>query len=167
MTALITKHRVAFVALIAAALTVMASLAAAQQFSAGNGLVNESAYALQREQWKKGADLAMKALRSGELSPENTPAAYNNLCIGLTRTGKFDDAMAACTKAITMKPRQWAFYNNRANIYFHQAEFDRALAEYYKAMTFSPGDSVLMQNIALTLKVRRDRTARPSGKRLS
>jgi Flp pilus assembly protein TadD len=132
--------------------------AGAQVFTRGNGLVNESAYALDRENWRQGAALAQEALRSGELMPSNVPAAYNNLCIGLTGQGKFDEAMAACDKAIELKPRQWSFYNNRGNIYFYRSEFDRALAEYYKAMTFSPGDEVLLQNIALSLKVRKNRT---------
>ncbi|MSQ87192.1 MAG: hypothetical protein EXR10_10230 [Alphaproteobacteria bacterium] len=139
----------------AALLTLAAVTASAQIFSRGNGLVNESAYALDRDNWRQGTSLAQEALRSGELMPSNVPAAYNNLCIGLTGMGKFDDAMEACNKAIALKPRQWSFYNNRGNIYFYRSEFDRALAEYYKAMTFSPGDDVLLQNIALSLKVRK------------
>lgn len=131
--------------------------AASQMFSRGNGLVNESAYALDREDWDRGMQLAKDALRSGELMPGNVPAAYNNYCIGLTGLGKYDEAMTACNKAIEMKPRSWAFYNNRANIHFYRSEFDRALAEYYKAMTFSPGDDVLLTNIALTLRVRTQR----------
>jgi Flp pilus assembly protein TadD len=141
----------------AAAVMLTAVTASAQMFSRGNGLVNESAYALDRENWRQGAALAQEALRSGELMPSNVPAAYNNLCIGLTGLGKFDEAMTACNKAIELKPRQWSFYNNRGNIHFYRSEFDRALAEYYKAMTFSPGDEVLLQNIALSLKVRKGR----------
>jgi Flp pilus assembly protein TadD len=144
--------------LVAALVAFGAFSAGAQVFTRGNGLVNESAYALDRENWRQGAALAQEALRSGELMPSNVPAAYNNLCIGLTGQGKFDEAMAACDKAIELKPRQWSFYNNRGNIYFYRSEFDRALAEYYKAMTFSPGDEVLLQNIALSLKVRKNRT---------
>ncbi len=142
---------------IAAAFTVATFAASAQMFSRGNGLVNESAYALDRKNWRQGVELAQEAMRSGELMPSNTPAAYNNLCIGLTGLGKFDEAMDACDSAIKLKPRQWSFYNNRGNIYFYRSEFDRALAEYYKALTFSPGDDVLLQNIALSLKVRKGR----------
>lgn len=131
--------------------------ASAQMFSRGNGLVNESAHALDRENWSQGTAFAREALRSGELMPGNVPAAYNNLCIGLTGLGKLDEAMEACNKAIAMKPRLWSFYNNRGNIYFYRGEFDRALAEYYKAMTFSPGDDVLLQNIVLSLRVRKTR----------
>ncbi len=142
-----------------AAIAAMAALSAsAQMFTRGNGLVNESAYALDRKNWSLGTSLAREALRSGELMPSNLPAAYNNLCIGLTGMGKFDDAMEACNKAIELKPRQWSFYNNRGNIYFYRSEFDRALAEYYKALTFSPSDDVLLKNIALSLKVRKNRT---------
>jgi tetratricopeptide (TPR) repeat protein len=144
-----------------AALAVIA--ATAQMFSRGNGLVNDAAYALDREDWDRGVALAREALRSGELMPSNVPAAYNNYCIGLTGVGKYDEAMAACNKAIEMRPRQWSFYNNRANIYFYLGQFDRALAEYYKAMTFSPGDDVLLQNIALTLRVRKIRNQGTPG----
>ena len=134
---------------------VLAATASAQMFSRGNGLVNDAAYALDRKQWDKGVSLVQEAFKSGELMPTNVPAAYNNLCIGLTGMRKFDDAIAACDKAVAMKPRQWSFYNNRANIFFYLGQYDRALAEYYKAMTFSPGDNVLMSNIGLTLKQRR------------
>jgi tetratricopeptide (TPR) repeat protein len=158
-------HRLALLACAAVLTATTITTASAQGFLPGNGLVNESAYALERENWRKGADLAQKALRSGELLPENLPSAYNNLCIGLSRLGKLDDAMEACNKAVNLRPRQWSFYNNRANIYFFQAQFDRALAEYYKAMTFSPGDDILLQNIALTLKARREKTR--SNRRMS
>lgn len=152
-----TAQRTLLVCLVTA--LVMTSLAAtAQMFSRGNGLVNESAYALDRKNWNQGVNLAREALRSGELMPSNLPAAYNNLCIGLTGMGKFDDAMEACNKAIELRPRQWSFYNNRGNIHYYRGEFDRALAEYYKALTFSPNDDVLLQNIALSLKVRKSRT---------
>ena len=131
--------------------------AAAQAFSRGNALVNESAYAIDREQWRQGVDLANEALRSNELLFENIPAAYNNLCIALTGLREFDNAIGACNKAVDMRPRQWSFYNNRANIFFYLGQYDRALAEYYKAMTFNSGGHVLMNNIGLTLQYRKSR----------
>ena len=127
----------------------------AQMFSHGNGLVNESAYALDRSKWDKGVSLAREALRSGELTPNNVPAALNNLCIGLTGQGHYDEAMETCDKAISKRPREWSFYNNRANIHFYRAQYDRALSDYYKALTFSPGDDVLITNISLTLNTRK------------
>lgn len=127
----------------------------AQNFSRGNGLVNEAAHALDRNKWDRGVSLARQALRSGELTPNNVPAALNNLCIGLTGQGKYDEAMENCDKAISRKPREWSFYNNRANIHFYRAQYDRALADYYKALTFSPGDDVLITNISLTLSTRK------------
>ncbi|MCB2108652.1 MAG: tetratricopeptide repeat protein [Rhodobacteraceae bacterium] len=142
--------------------------ASAQMFSRGNGLVNESAYALDRKDWDRGMILARDALKSGELMPGNLPAAYNNYCIGLTGLSRYDEALEACNKAISLRPRQWSFYNNRGNIYYFLGQYDRALAEYYKAMTFSPGDDVLLQNIALTLRVRKNRNpAAPASERTS
>jgi Flp pilus assembly protein TadD len=157
-----TKHQIMLAASVVAVL--VAGPATSQMFSRGNGMVNDSAYALDREDWDRGATLAKEALRSGELMPTNIPAAYNNYCIGLTGMAKYDEAMEACNKAIQLRPRQWSFYNNRANIHFYLGQFDRALAEYYKAMTFSPGDDVLLQNIALTLRVRKIRNqSQPGG----
>ncbi len=157
-----TKRQIMFAASVVAVL--VAGPATSQMFSRGNGMVNDSAYALDREDWDRGAALAKEALRSGELMPTNIPAAYNNYCIGLTGMAKYDEAMEACNKAIQLRPRQWSFYNNRANIHFYLGQFDRALAEYYKAMTFSPGDDVLLQNIALALRVRKIRNqSQPGG----
>lgn len=132
----------------------------AQSFTRGNGLVNEAAHALDRDKWDKGVALARQALRSGELSPNNLPAALNNLCIGLTGQGHYEEALETCNKAIGRKPRQWSFYNNRANIHFYQEKYDRALSDYYKALTFSPGDDVLITNISLTLRTRKKAAAR-------
>ena len=135
----------------------------AQMFSRGNGLVNESAHALDRGKWDKGVSLARQALRSGELTPRNVPAALNNLCIGLTGQGFYDEALDTCNKAIEKRPREWSFYNNRANIHFYRAQYDRALSDYYKALTFSPGDDVLITNISLTLRTRK-RAAEAMGR---
>ena len=137
----------------------------AQMFSPGNGWVNDAAYALDRKQWDKGTELAARALQSGDVSPDNLPAAYNNYCIGLTGQRKFDAAIAACNKAVELRPREWRFYNNRANIYFYLNQFDRALAEYYKAMTFNPSGNVLMSNIGISLKQRRVFGNGPGGAR--
>mgnify|MGYP006442660495 FL=1 len=124
-------------------------------FGPGNGLVNDAAHALDREKWDKGVGLARQALRSGSLTPTNVPAALNNLCIGLTGQGHYDEALETCNRAIGKKPREWSFYNNRANIHFYQEKYDRALSDYYKALTFSPGDDVLITNISLTLRTRK------------
>lgn len=140
---------------LATACMMTATSAQAQMFSRGNGLVNESAHALDRGKWDKGVTLARQALRSGELSPNNMPAALNNLCIGLTGQGQYDEALETCNRAIDKRPREWSFYNNRANIHFYRAQYNQALSDYYKALTFSPGDTVLITNISLTLRNRK------------
>lgn len=143
--------------IVAAALIAISAVTSSQAniFSVSNGLVNESAHALDLEKWNKGVGLARQALRSGGLTPKNIAAALNNLCIGLTGQGHFAEAIEACNKAINKRPREWSFYNNRANIHFYQQKYDRALSDYYKALTFSPGDDVLITNISLTLRTRK------------
>ena len=148
--------------LLLAGSTLGSHTAGAQAFSRGNALVNQSAYAADMERWSEAVNLANEALRSGEVMLENLPALYNNLCIGLTGLRRFEDAIAACDKALELKPREWKFYNNRANIYFYLGQFSRALAEYYKAVTFNPANSVLMSNIGLTLQYRKERAEKSS-----
>lgn len=140
---------------LATACVMTVTSAQAQMFSRGNGLVNEAAHALDRGKWDKGVTLARQALRSGELSPNNMPAALNNLCIGLTGQGQYDEALDTCNRAISKRPREWSFYNNRANIHFYREQYNQALSDYYKALTFSPGDDVLITNISLTLRNRK------------
>jgi Flp pilus assembly protein TadD len=157
MAAHITFRRAAAFFVIVAG-TISTASSDAQDFTRGNGLVNESASAIDREQFREGVNLAEQALRSGEVVLDSMPALYNNLCIGLTGLRRFDEAIAACDKALGMSPREWAFYNNRANIFFYLGQFDKALAEYYKALTFNPAGGVLMNNISLTLEYRKTRT---------
>jgi len=147
------KHIIALAASVS--LLGLTGAASAQQFGQANGLVNEAAHALDRGHWSKGMGLAQKALKSGSLTPQNVPAAYNNLCIGLNGLGRFDEAMEACNKAIDLRPREWSFYNNRGNIHFYRQFYGQALSDYYKALTFSPGDDVLLGNISLALRSRK------------
>ncbi|MGZ6213152.1 MAG: tetratricopeptide repeat protein [Candidatus Binataceae bacterium] len=127
---------------------------AAQDFNRASALINDAAVELDRGHFSEGLKLAEEALRSGAVSADNYAGLYNNLCIGLTGLERFNEALDYCNRALALSPRAWAFYNNRANIYFHQGQYDRALAEYYKAMTFSDGTSILMKNINLTLRKR-------------
>jgi len=140
--------------------TFLVPQSSAQMFSRGNGLVNDSAHALDRGKWDKGVTLARQALKSGELMPQNFAAALNNLCIGLTGQGQYDEALDTCNRAIDRRPREWSFYNNRANIFFYRTDYDRALSDYYRALTFSPGDDVLITNISLTLRTRKQAAER-------
>ena len=138
-------------------LAVTAALGApvsAQQFNRANSLINDSAFELDHGHFRDGVALAEEALRSGGVSADNYAGLYNTLCIGLTGLQRFNEALDYCNRALELNPRSWVFYNNRANIFFHQGQYDRALAEYYKAMTFASGTSILMKNINLPLRRR-------------
>lgn len=164
---MIVRHLTRIITSIALAATFWAGDAAAQPVGIGSGftiggassLVNESARAVERRDWEAAVRLADEALHDSSImmSPKGPPAAYNNLCIGYIGLAKFNEAIAACDKAVELDPRRWSFYNNRANIYFHLGQFDRALAEYYKAMAFNTSSRVLIYNIGITLDKRRRR----------
>jgi len=124
--------------------------ASAQFFSEANGLVTESAYALQQNNWGRAVKLAKDAIRSGDLTAASYAAAYNNLCVGYTGLKDFEAAVPACDKAVKIGSSQWSFYNNRGNLNFHMGKYELALTDYTKAAELNPGDATVIQNIQLT-----------------
>lgn len=120
--------------------------------------INDAAYALEKRDWERGVNLSRSALQS-TLSSGAFPLVNNNMCIGLTFLQQTDEAMDYCNKAIEGRPRQWQFYNNRAIAHFYQGDYDRSLADYYMALMFGRGQTLLLENIHLTLKARK--TAAP------
>ncbi len=63
---------------------------------------------------------------------------YNNRANLLLGRGQFNEALAACQKAIRLDPTfTWA-YNNRGIAYFGKRDFDRALADYDRATQLDP-----------------------------
>jgi len=121
--------------------------------------VNDAALALDKRNWQKGVDLARSVLNSSSVATESVPLVYNNMCIGLTFMQQSEEAMGYCDKAVEGRPRQWQFYNNRAIAHFYLGDYDRSLADYYMAMMFGRGQTLLLENIHLTLKARK--TAAP------
>lgn len=156
---------------IAAAVLIAAGSSAAQGLdtSPASGWVNEGARAVDRGDFVKGYQLSKKALDSKELSPKNTAAALNNLCIALTGLKRTGEAMEACNHAIRLEPGRWSFYNNRANVYFWMGEMDRAMTEYTKALSIRPEEEILQNNIAIIVRAqveqrRKNRAAQtPAG----
>jgi len=128
---------------------------AAQSLKTGPGLVAEAAYAVRKEKWRLGADLARDAIRTRVLNADDMAGAYNNLCIALTGLKEYAEAIEACDNALVYQPRQWETHNNRGNVYYLMGLHDKALASYYKAMELKPGHAVLRANIARVLRQRK------------
>lgn len=147
---------------IVAAMLIVASSAQAQGLdtSPAMGWVNDGAHALERGDFVKGYDLSKRAIDSKELSPKNTAAALNNLCIALTGLKRTGEAMAACDRAIRLEPGRWSFYNNRANVFYWMGEYERALGEYTKALSIRPDEDILQNNIAIIVRAQLDQRRR-------
>ena len=87
--------------------------------------------------------------------------ALNGYCVALTRTGRLDDALAACGKAIDLLPNRWTAYNSRGTVELLAGRLDLALGDYERALDRAPNDSIealVGNNIAL---VEARRNARP------
>jgi tetratricopeptide (TPR) repeat protein len=53
--------------------------------------------------------------------------------------GKYDEAIADYTKAISLDPNDATAYTNRGLAYESKGEVDRAIADYTKAIEINPG----------------------------
>lgn len=146
--------------LVAVILLAISGNSYALETSPAAGFVNEGARAVDRGDFLKGFELSTRALESRELSPRNTAAALNNLCIALTGLQRTGEALDACNRAIRLEPGRWSFYNNRANVYFWMGEYDRALSEYTKALSIRPDEEILQNNIAIIVRAQFDQRRR-------
>lgn len=148
------------IAVILLAIPALSGRSFALDTSPAAGFVNEGARAVDRGDFLKGYELSTRALESRELSPRNTAAALNNLCIALTGLQRTGEALDACNRAIRLEPGRWSFYNNRANVYFWMGEYDRALSEYTKALSIRPDEDILQNNIAIIVRAQFDQRRR-------
>lgn len=59
--------------------------------------------------------------------------ALNALCVALTKTREYDEAVAVCTRAIELIPNRWIAVNNRGTAYYASQRYAEALADYRRA----------------------------------
>lgn len=67
-----------------------------------------------------------------------TYEAYNALCISLTTTGAFDEAMEACNTAIDINESRWQAINSRGSLHYKSGKYQEALADYRRAYELAP-----------------------------
>ena len=59
----------------------------------------------------------------------------NALCAALTCTGKLNEAIDTCSRAITLYPTRWQALNNRGTAYYVSGQIDLALTDYRQALS--------------------------------
>lgn len=76
----------------------------------------------------------------GDAVPE-TYFAWNSLCIALTKSRDYDEAIAACERAIRIQPNRWTAINNRGTAHYAAGSYEAALQDYRDALRVAPAES--------------------------
>lgn len=74
--------------------------------------------------------------------------SYNRLSNILNRAGRYDEAIAACNKAIEAEPGNAIAYSNMGWAYNKKRMFPQAIKLYNKSLEFSPNNAVTYINLA-------------------
>ncbi|MGY8985231.1 MAG: tetratricopeptide repeat protein [Sphingomonadales bacterium] len=61
---------------------------------------------------------------------------YNALCAAHTSNNSPQDAVEACSKAVSIFPGKWQAYNNRGTAYYTNGDFQKASDDYKQALAF-------------------------------
>ncbi len=80
--------------------------------------------------------------------------AWNAYCTVLTSLQRVDDAIAACSTAMTFEPGKWSAVNNRGTAKFVGGRYDEALMDYQAALMLADQDNTqvratIQHNISL------------------
>lgn len=73
--------------------------------------------------------------------------ALNLLCTAHAQHGALEDALAACSKAIALKPRGWQALNNRGTVLLKAGRPADALEDYRRALAAKPNSTVIRHNV--------------------
>lgn len=104
--------------------------------------------AFKRGDLTKSESFSRHSLKSG-LSKSRKAAAYNNLCAALGTKGDYASALEACDKAISLKPKKWQAYSNRAAVNLLKGEKKLAAEDLQIASTLSGKKANVTYNLAM------------------
>ena len=109
----------------------------------------------------KGCTLALQqgAIKSG--TPQ-VAYAYNNRCLSYNKLGKYDLAIADCTKSLELKnPGSQFPYKNRGDAHAGRGDYDSAIADYTRAIELLPSYDQAHQALAAATRQRDERVKAP------
>lgn len=115
---------------------------ASQKESSSNGIIGETLNAID--------SLNEQLLRDTE--KEQTPESFYQKGNVYRRSGKYEDAITAYTKAIELQPEYSAAYNNRGLSYKNLGKYAEAIEDYTTAIRINPNYAIAYNNRGLVNK---------------
>lgn len=98
--------------------------------------------------WKDNLTLWTRAI---DEEPGRLAIAYHNRGLAMTEAGRYDEAIADATHAVTVDPEYHDAYHNRGNALAGKGDYGRAVIDYRKALTLKPTDPVIYSGLGLAL----------------
>jgi len=107
-------------------------------------------------------ELAVEKARAYVASLENVDGAealqrryfaLNALCAALTTTGKLEEAIDSCDRAVMINPSLWQALNNRGTAHYVSGQIDLALKDYRKALSLVEGSEPLVDLIQHNIRL--------------
>jgi len=117
--------------------------------------------AIESKQWRQllavgAVCLACAAIAMPPTAPEETlnyePELYYGLGQSFEKQGRTEEAIAAYSKAISLKPDYLEAHSFLGNLYFRLDRLDLAEKHYRRAVEAAPSDAIAISNLALCLK---------------
>ncbi len=118
----------------------------------------DGAMAIRSGRYSEGLRLTHRGL-AFEISKGQRAAAYSNLCAGHAGLQQYPEAVAHCDTALTLEPRRWQAYSNRALAYLGMGKLDLASQDVGNGLAINP-DSATLQRVQQLID---RRLAAPAG----
>ena len=108
----------------------------------------------------KGCTFVLRHRASNSRNPPSF--AYNNRCLSYNKLGKYDLAIADCTKSLDLKnPGPQFPYKNRGDAYAGKGDYDHAIADYTRAIELLPSYDQAHQALAAATRLRDEQVKVP------
>ena len=84
-----------------------------------------------------------------QMSIADDAACYYDKGTNFLRDGNLNEAIAALTTAVALRPGYAIAYNNRGLAYYKQDKYVKAAGDFRRAIQFNPNDEMAYNNIAI------------------
>lgn len=84
--------------------------------------------------------------------------------VSFSKSGRYDQAIQAFSKAIEINPRNTSAYINRGLSWYHKGDYNQAIADYTKALEINPYHADAYNNLAWALAICPDYRLRNGAK---
>lgn len=118
-----------------------------------NTFLADGANALLAGDFAEGVRLTQIGLRFAS-TDKNRGAAHNNICAGLMKMNQLELALEHCDNALTINPRDWHAYSNRAGVLLRMDRLEEAEAAVEKGLSINPNSRTLLKILDAARSIR-------------